>query len=179
VSHEEAPTSIAEIVAQSAGRNVDSTANTEVVIEEAVSECVALHEEGQLTDEVPGDLLEQYFRKQVKATVRSGTSFVRSALEKGQVIADLGDAYDITLTVCGPRALKSLMGMASVAGRTTTLGNLSADDIDLTIEELRLTYESQKRAYYASRETGGLWVAQLRPYAGYRAWRSAEGEASA
>ena len=83
-----------------------------------------------------------------------------------------------TLTVCGPRALKSLIGMASVAGRTTTLGNLTADDVDLTIEELRLTYEAQKRAYYTSRETGGLWVAQLRPFPGYRAWREAEGEAA-
>lgn len=178
MSHEEVPTSIAEVVAQSANRNRDVTANTEVFQEEAVSELLELHNEGRLTDEVPGDLLEQYFRKQVKATVRSGTSVVRNALERGQIMADLGDAYDITLTVCGPRALKSLMGMASVAGRTTTLGNLTADDIDLTIEELRLTFEAQKRAYYASRDTGGLWVVQLRPYAGYRAWHEAEGEAT-
>ena len=178
MSHEEVPTSIAQVVAQSADRNVDSTANTEVFLEEAVSECIALHHEGLLTDEVPDDLLEQHFRKQIKATVRSGTSVVRNALERGQIMADLGDAYDITLTVCGPRALKSLMGMASVAGRTTTLGNLTADDIDLTIEELRLTYEAQKSAYYTSRETGRLWVAQLRPFPGYRAWREADGEAA-
>lgn len=179
MNHE--PITIAQIVAQAARRNNSFTANTEMVRQEAISDCLLAMREGRLVDVLPSEdtLYAQVFDGLIKSNIRGGTSQVRKSLERGQVMADLGDDYDITITVCGPRALKSLMGMVSTAGRTTTLGNLTADDIDLTVEELRLTYEAQKSAYYASRDTGGLWSAQLRQFSCYRVWRQEVGEATA
>ncbi len=179
MNHE--PISIAQIVAHAAERNSEATANTAVVIGEAISDILYAYREGRLTDEVPSeeDRLAEHFRKQVKSTIRGGTSIVRTALETGQALAALGDDFDVTVTVCGPRALKSLLGIATTAGRTTTTGNLTADDIDLTVEELRLSYQSQKSAYYTSRETGGLWVAQLRRLPSYRAWQQTSAAESA
>lgn len=174
-------TTIIRIVAEAAERNAADTANTSVVREEAISDCIEAYRCDRLADAVPDldGLLAAHFEAQIRGSLKRNTQTVRRAMESGQTLADLGDNYDLPITVCGPEALKSLIGMRAMAGRTTTLGNLTADDIDLTVEELRIAYEKQKKSYYSSRDTAGLWVVQLRQFPSYRAWREAAGEESA
>lgn len=85
----------------------------------------------------------------------------------------MGEDYDLVVLVCGAKAL------SATAGRMTTLGAFSADDLVLMDLESDLNLKNAGRAHRQFHDGAMRQVPILRQFRDYRTYRQSQGKASA
>lgn len=162
--------SLAQIVSVQADRYVDEVANSDRIVSAAVDEALRCEQEGLLPALDADAMRRAVWERQVRRLLKRGQKEVQSDLSE-QSGLNLGREFDVPLLVCGHKALRELGLSVSRVGRSTTLGNLRADDIDL----MNLEQDIHLREANAKREKDRPNMESnrdlLRGFRNYRAFR--------
>lgn len=161
--------------------NLTTADNQVLVAELTIEEALRLQSEGLLADDMPTqrDLEEQWLRARLTSGASSEGRKVKRRLAEGQSLLDLGSDYDAVFTVCGVTALRQRGQLASAnAGRVTTLGEMTADDVALMAVESRSNRTKVDIADDRVQETAPSWIRELRRYANYKQMVARGGEAA-
>lgn len=123
--------SLSALAAKAAGRFSDIEANAGLVREEFITLAIAANDDAALTDDIPtpSALLSEWFAKSLDRQAKSRQATIKKSLANVQGVLDLGNDYDSVVLVCGAKTL------GATSGRITTLGLLTANDLDLMDRE--------------------------------------------
>ena len=160
-------TTLAELAAQAATRFSDVEANAGLVREEFLTLALQAHNDAALTDEIPTEheLLGEWLAKSLDTSAKRRQASLKKALVGFQSVFDFGTDYDSVVLVCGAKTL------GATAGRITTLGMFSADDLVLMDNESRSNMEKIVKAHERQHDGVIRALPTLRQFSNYRAFR--------